>query len=117
MCGIGSNHANTRDMIRVLHSVTDQLKKILNKETIRLLDSSCGDMFWIPEFLAARPDVAYTGYDLTETNILANREKHPQFTFKVNLLHTREGVECSLPLINACFPATRPGDGQDPGAV
>ena len=45
MCGIGSNHANTRDMIRVLHSVTDQLKKILNKDTIRLLDSSCGDMF------------------------------------------------------------------------
>ena len=111
MCGIGSNHANTRDMIRVLHSVTDQLKKILNKETIRLLDSSCGDMFWIPEFLAARPDVAYTGYDLTETNILANREKHPQFTFKVNILW------CSFPKIIAYFPATRPGDGQDPGAV
>lgn len=111
MCGIGSNHANTRDMIRVLHSVTDQLKKILNKETIRLLDSSCGDMFWIPEFLAARPDVAYTGYDLTETNILANREKHPEFTFKVN------SIGYSLPLINACFPATRPGDRQDPGAV
>ena len=112
MCGIGSNHANTRDMIRVLHSVTDQLKKILNKETIRLLDSSCGDMFWIPEFLAARPDVAYTGYDLTETNILANREKHPQFTFKVNIV-----FGWFPPPLNAYFPATRPGDGQDPGAV
>ena len=71
-------------MIKILHSVTDQLKRILNKDKIRFLDSSCGDMFWMPEFLSQRPDVIFTGYDLTETNIKHNKEKHSDLgTFKV----------------------------------
>ena len=84
VCGVGSTHENTRHMIKILHSVTDQLKRILNKDKIRFLDSSCGDMFWMPEFLSQRPDVIFTGYDLTETNIEHNKEKHSNLgTFKV----------------------------------
>ena len=62
-------------MIQMLHSITDNLKEILKKDKIRFLDSSCGDMFWMPEFLAARSDVIFTGYDLDEGNIESNIRK------------------------------------------
>ena len=68
VCGVGSTHESTRNMIKILHSVTDQLKRILNKDKIRFLDSSCGDMFWMPEFLSERPDVIFTCYDLSDSN-------------------------------------------------
>ena len=85
ICGIGSTHENTRLMIKMLHSITDKLKEILKKNEIRFLDSSCGDMFWMPEFLNSRSDVIFTGYDLDEGNIKSNREKirDKPWTFKV----------------------------------
>ena len=76
VCGVGSRIENTREMINILHGVINQLKIFLNKDKISLLDSSCGDMFWIPEFLNKRDDVIYTGYDLTDSNINANKEKY-----------------------------------------
>ena len=75
ICGVGSTRENTRLMIRMLHSITDKLKLALNKDTIRFLDSSCGDMFWMPEFLTSRPDVLFTRYDLDEGNIESNKKK------------------------------------------
>ena len=64
-------------MIKMLHSITDKLKQILKKDEIRFLDSSCGDMFWMPEFLNSRSDVIVTGYDLDEGNIKSN--SYPEF--------------------------------------
>ena len=75
VCGVGSSLQHTREMIKILNRVTDQLKIFLNKDKISILDSSCGDMFWMPEFLLQRNDVIYTGYDLTDSNIEANQEK------------------------------------------
>ena len=67
VCGVGSTHENIRNMIKILHSLTDQLKRILNKDKIRFLDSS------------------FTGYDLSDSNIEHNKEKHRNLgTFKVN---------------------------------
>ena len=40
-----------------------------------VLDSSCGDMTWMPSFLSSRSDVEYTGYDIVEANINNHREK------------------------------------------
>ena len=40
-----------------------------------VLDSSCGDMTWMPSFLSSRSDVVYTGYDIVEANINNHREK------------------------------------------
>ena len=40
-----------------------------------VLDSSCGDMTWMPSFLSSRSDVVYTGYDIVEDNINNHREK------------------------------------------
>ena len=40
-----------------------------------MLDSSCGDMTWMPSFLSSRSDVEYTGYDIVEANIKNHREK------------------------------------------
>ena len=40
-----------------------------------VLDSSCGDMTWMPSFLSSRSDVEYTGYDIVEENIKNHREK------------------------------------------
>ena len=62
-------------MIQMLHSITDLLKVELGKDSISFLDSSCGDMFWMPEFLEQRSDVKYTGYDLADGNIASNRDK------------------------------------------
>ena len=69
----------------MLHSITDKLKEILKKDKIRFLDSSCGDMFWMPEFLNSRSDVVFTGYDLDEGNIESNKKKFSDkpWTFKV----------------------------------
>ena len=73
-------------MINMLHSITDKLKQILKKDEIWFLDSSCGDMFWMPEFLNSRSDVIFTGYDLDEGNIKSNRKKFSDkpWKFKVN---------------------------------
>ena len=62
-------------MIQMLNSITDKLKEILKKDEIKFLDSSCGDMFWMPEFLASRSDVIFTGYGLDEGNVESNRKK------------------------------------------
>ena len=85
ICGVGSTHENTRLMIKMLHSITDKLKEILKKDKIMFLDSSCGDMFWMPEFLNSRSDVVFTGYDLDEGNIESNKKKFSDkpWTFKV----------------------------------
>ena len=71
--GPGSTFQATRMMIEILHSVVDKLKIALNKEVISLLDSSCGDMFWMPDFLHTRSDVVYTGYDIVQSNIDRHR--------------------------------------------
>ena len=86
VCGFGSEKEHTRDMIKILHSVDTKIKTILGKERIRFLDSSCGDMFWMPEFLLDRMgDVDFTGYDLSQGNIDNNRDKYGKhgWTFKV----------------------------------
>ena len=75
VCGFGSYKEHTREMIQMLHSITDLLKVELGKDSISFLDSSCGDMFWMPEFLEQRSDVKYTGYDQADGNIASNRDK------------------------------------------
>ena len=78
--GHGSNTKNTRDMLHILHSVTDHLKIILNQKRISILDSSCGDMYWMPEFLNNRSDVDFTGYDITDSNIDNHKKNFREFT-------------------------------------
>ena len=86
--GVGSSTLNTRDMINILNSVVDNLKLILDKDVITLLDASCGDMFWMPDFLRNRSDVVFTGYDITQSNIEAHKEKfrNETWTFKVKII-------------------------------
>ena len=60
----------------ILDSVIDKLKSVLGKSEIKVLDSSCGDMNWMPGFLRARPgDVLYTGLDIVAANIEAHRKR------------------------------------------
>lgn len=74
-----------------MNAVIDRMKYHLKKDKIRsqyivfrrittmiycsVLDSSCGDMTWMPSFLTSRSDVEYTGYDIVEANINNHREK------------------------------------------
>ena len=46
--GIGSTATATIYIKKVLHKVMDHLKLVLEKEEITFLDSSCGDMNWMP---------------------------------------------------------------------
>ena len=64
--GVGSSTLNTRDMINILNSVVDNLKLILDKDVITLLDASCGDMFWMPDFL--RTDLTSSSLDMISLN-------------------------------------------------
>jgi len=84
--GPGSLLENTVNMRKVLASVTDRIKLELNKPTITLLDSSCGDMTWMPSFLQNRTDVVFTGYDIVPNNINSHREKFSEkpWTFEVH---------------------------------
>ena len=52
---------------------------------VRFLDSSCGDMHWMPTFLNNRTDVIFTGYDITDSNIQKHKEtfKDKEWNFKV----------------------------------
>ena len=86
--GVGSNTKNTRYMINILHSVVDKVKTLLGKDQVTFLDSSCGDMFWMPEFLRNRSDVTFTGYDITQSNIDSHKQRfsHESWTFKVILI-------------------------------
>ena len=73
-------------MVSTLHSVADHLKRVLNKDKISFLDSSCGDMNWMPDFLNNRTDVEFHGYDITQTNIDKHQKtfRKKQWTFKVS---------------------------------
>ena len=60
---------------------------------LRLLDSSCGDMTWMPTFLSNRSDVMFTGYDIVEDNINNHRQsfREKDWKFEVHDI-VREGV-------------------------
>ena len=81
-----------------MNAVIDRMKFHLKKDKIRwkyivvrrittviycsVLDSSCGDMTWMPSFLSSRSDVEYTGYDIVEANINNHREKFRETDWK-----------------------------------
>ena len=46
--GLGSTLTSTIYIKKILNEVIDQLKLVLEKEEITFLDSSCGDMNWMP---------------------------------------------------------------------
>ena len=48
-----------------------------------VLDSSCGDLTWMPTFLSGRTDVFYTGFDLLPENIENHKKNFTDFTFEV----------------------------------
>jgi len=73
--GPGSLLQNTINMRRVLSSVIERIKLVLNKKTITFLDSSCGDMTWMPSFLKNRTDVVFTGYDIVPDNVDNHKKK------------------------------------------
>jgi len=73
--GPGSLLKNTNNMRRVLDRVVKKVKEILNKESVTLLDSSCGDMAWMPTFLENRTDVVFTGYDIVPGNVEGHKKK------------------------------------------
>ena len=76
--GLGSTTAATVSMKLILGRVIDHVKAELGQDTVTLLDSSCGDMNWMPGFLRARPgDVLYTGLDIVATNIEASTADDP----------------------------------------
>ena len=80
--GPGSTLDATLYMREVLSRVIDRLKEVLDKGRITLLDSSCGDMNWVAGYLTTRTDVAFTGYDITTSNIAVHKEKFSNQTWK-----------------------------------
>ena len=58
-----------------LEKIVSFIKEKLGKEKITILDSTCGDMNWMPVFLRGRTDVDYTGYDLIPVNIESARAR------------------------------------------
>lgn len=48
-----------------------------------IADLPCGDFNWMPLFLADHPDVDYAGYDIVDSVIRQNRQRHPERAFSV----------------------------------
>ena len=80
--GGGSAFEFTSEIVGILHTVINHLKRTLNKDKITILDIPCGDMTWMSRFLISRDDITYTGIDIVPTLI----EKHKK-TFE-NTPHT-----------------------------
>ena len=68
-----------KDKIRSKYIV---FRRIITGIFCSVLDSSCGDMTWMPSFLSSRSDVEYTGYDIVEANINNHREKFSDTDWK-----------------------------------
>jgi len=73
--GPGSLLENSWTVITVLNILVEKIKKDLGKERISFLDSSCGDMTWMPTLLGNRTDIAFTGYDIVQANINSHKKK------------------------------------------
>jgi len=80
--GIGSTLQSSQNFREGMEKIVDYLKTELKKDKISILDSSCGDMNWMPTFLRGRTDIDYTGYDLLPVNIETAREKFKNETWK-----------------------------------
>jgi len=92
--GPGSLLENTANIRKVLTSVTDWIKVVLKKDSISILDSSCGDMVWMPSFLNNRTDVTFTGYDIVPNNVENHRERFKDKPWKFEV---RDIVSSTLP--------------------
>ena len=70
-----------------------KLVNLVTSKYFSLLDSSCGDMTWMPSFLTNRSDVMFTGYDIVEDNIKNHRQsfREKDWKFEVHDI-VREGV-------------------------
>ena len=71
-----------------------------------VLDSSCGDMTWMPSFLSSRSDVEFTGYDIVEANINNHREnfKETDWKFETHDIET-DPIKISYDLIAFVYAA------------
>ena len=65
-----------------------------------MLDSSCGDMVWMSEFLSDRSDVIFTGFDIVKMNIHnhGKRFRDKGWTFETHDIVT-DSIESSYDLI------------------
>jgi len=82
--GPGSDIFRTVDIKKILDKVFYHLKIVLKKDKIRFLDSSCGDMNWMPGYLRGREenDILYTGYDIVQSNIDSHIETFANETWQ-----------------------------------
>jgi len=110
--GSGSSLENTENMRRVLDNVVTQVKTSLNKKYITLLDSSCGDMTWMPAFLENRSDVVFTGFDIVSGNIEAHKRNFAGKTwrFEVHDIVLDPVEKYDIILSRHTFQHLKPGD-------
>ena len=90
----------TQETIATLHSVVNQLKRLLGVHRVRLLDVPCGDMVWMSRFLKTRDDIDYTGVDIVPDLIRHHQQNFARFGWRFYEWDVvRDGLEFS----NASF--------------
>ena len=67
--GLGSTLNWAQEIIGTLHIVINEIKMVLGKKVITILDIPCGDFVWMSRFLQGRTDVKYTGIDIVPSLI------------------------------------------------
>jgi len=72
--GPGSQISSTHNIRNILNSVVEKIKTVLERDEIKFLDSSCGDMTWMKIFLQNRTDIKFTGWDIVQSNVDNHRE-------------------------------------------
>lgn len=62
----------------------EALEKAVVEHRIRSIsDIPCGDFNWMPDFLARHPGLKYSGFDIVQSIVSANRLKNPSREFRV----------------------------------
>jgi cyclopropane fatty-acyl-phospholipid synthase-like methyltransferase len=75
LSGVGSVFSVTAIPRKLLAKILNRIKKIYNKDIVRMLDIPCGDFTWMSQFLSTRNDVNYTGIDIVPDLIENHKER------------------------------------------
>lgn len=99
-----SGPGSERSAGAVRHSL-QVLDTVIREHGIRsMADIPCGDFNWMPELLAAHPDLGYVGYDVVPELIRENRLRYPARDFRpldiAQAVPTRADLVFSKDLLN-----------------
>lgn len=98
-CPKGMDWPNIDGMITRFKIMTDLIK---NSESCRLLDLGCGNGAFYSYLKSHRPDISYSGWDISNKFIELCKKKYPKGNFKV--VDILDPTSITYPVFNTAHP-------------